>query len=149
MNLSHLSELEQRLGVVTEARKWIGTRYHHQGAVLGAGIDCGMLLVRVFCDTGLVPEFDPRPYSRDWYFHRDEDVYLGFVNDRSKEVDTPALGDIAIWKVGRAFAHGAIVVSWPTVIHAVAQEGMCLEQPIVGNRLAESPVRFFSYWGGK
>ena len=40
--------------VVAEARKWIGTPYHNCADVQGAGVDCGMLLVRVFVDSGLV-----------------------------------------------------------------------------------------------
>jgi hypothetical protein len=27
----------------------------------GVGVDCGMLIVRVFVDTGLCAPFDPRP----------------------------------------------------------------------------------------
>ena len=43
----------------------------------GVGVDCAMMLVRVFCDLGLVEPFDPRPYTRDWMLHRDDERYLG------------------------------------------------------------------------
>ena len=49
-----------RLEVVTAARAWIGAPYHHAADVKGAGVDCAMILVRVFCDLGLVEPFDPR-----------------------------------------------------------------------------------------
>ena len=45
-----------------------------------------MLLVRVYCDLGLVAPFDPRPYTRDWMLHRDEERYLGFLLARAREV---------------------------------------------------------------
>ena len=68
----------QRAAVVAEARSWIGTPYHHAADVKGHGVDCALLLVRVYCDLGLVEPFDPRPYTRDWFLHRSEERYLGF-----------------------------------------------------------------------
>ena len=75
-----------RAAVVAEARSWIGTPYHLGADVKGAGVDCAMILVRVFCDLGLVAPFDPRPYSNDWHLHRGEEVYLGLLLARSREV---------------------------------------------------------------
>ncbi len=81
-------EAAQRAAIVREARSWIGTPYHNCADVKGrnGGVDCGMLLVRVFVDTGLVAPFDPRPYPPDWHLHRSEEKYLGFVFDRTREV---------------------------------------------------------------
>ena len=70
-----------RAAVVAEARSWIGTPYHHAADVKGHGVDCAMLLVRVYCDLGLIEPFDPRPYTRDWFLHRSEERYLGFLFD--------------------------------------------------------------------
>ena len=61
-----------RQQIVAEARSWIGTRYHACADAKGTGVDCGMLLVRVFVDCGLVAPFDPRPYPIDWHLHRSE-----------------------------------------------------------------------------
>ena len=68
---------------------WIGTPYHHAADVKGHGVDCAMLLVRVYCDLGFVEPFDPRPYTRDWILHRNEEQYLGFLLARAKEVRSP------------------------------------------------------------
>ena len=38
--------------IVAEARSWIGTPYHNCADIKGVGVDCGMLLVRVFVDLG-------------------------------------------------------------------------------------------------
>ena len=35
------------LDVVRMARTWLGTPYHHQGRVKGAGVDCGGLVIGV------------------------------------------------------------------------------------------------------
>ena len=53
-----MTEAEQRAAVAAEARKWILTPYHHGADIRGAGVDCGMLIVRVFVDLGLTPPFD-------------------------------------------------------------------------------------------
>ena len=67
-------------------------------------------------------------------------------------------GDIALWRFGRCFSHGAIVVDWPVVIHAYLGRPCVLEDAAkavwlshvgesgeAGNR--PRPRRFFSYWG--
>ena len=55
------SEGAERVAVVAAARSWLGTPYHHAADVKGrkGGVDCAMLLVRVYCDLGLVEPFDP------------------------------------------------------------------------------------------
>jgi cell wall-associated NlpC family hydrolase len=144
-------ERRQRGMVVKEARSWIGTRYHNQGDIKGIGVDCGMLLVRVFVDTGLCEPFDPRPYADDWYLHRAEERYLGFIFDRTKEVAAPLPGDVMVFRYGRCYAHGGIVTSSEplTIVHAFQPSGRVLEEDVPGNLLLSAPQRkprFFSYW---
>jgi NlpC/P60 family putative phage cell wall peptidase len=147
-----LPTADQRAAVVAEARSWLGTPYHHAADVKGAGVDCAMLLVRVFCDLGLVPPFDPRPYTRDWFLHRSEERYLGALLARAREVRAPGLGDIVLFRMGRCFAHGGIVIKAEplTIIHAFAPARCVLEDEI--RRSAELTARlkaakFVSYWG--
>jgi cell wall-associated NlpC family hydrolase len=143
--------MDQRSLVVAEARKWIGTPYHCQGDVRGAGVDCGMLIVRVFVDSGLCEPFDPRPYSDDWFLHRSEERYLGFVFDRCKEVQAARPGDVIVFRYGRCYSHGGIVTCPDplTLVHAY-QPAMCvLEEPVAGNGALAAPSRrprVFSYW---
>ena len=42
-------------------------------------------------DLGLVEPFDPRPYTRDWMLHRDDERYLGFLLARARLVEAPGL----------------------------------------------------------
>lgn len=118
--------------IVQAAQAWIGTRYHHasdirkNGADRG-GVDCAMILVRVFCDLGLVPLFDPRPYPPDWHLHRDGERFLGWVREFAEHVDRPAPGDVVMFRFGRAFAHGGIVCAvdgaFVRMIHANQDAG--------------------------
>src|SRR5580704_9168227 len=114
------SETAQRAAVVAEARSWIGTPYHNCADIKGAGVDCGMLIVRVFVDTGLCPAFDPRPYPADWHLHRSEERYLGWVTARAGEVSVPSTGDVMVFRWGRCYSHGGIVVGARplTIVHA-------------------------------
>src|SRR5208337_1039385 len=147
-----ISESAARAAVVAAARAWIGTPYHHAADVKGHGVDCAMLLVRVYCDLGLVEPFDPRPYTRDWMVHRDEERYLGFLLARAKIVEAPGAGDVILFRVGRCYAHGGIVTKTEplTIVHAFAS-ARCVLEDVVG-RSAELSARlrtakFASYWG--
>ncbi len=141
----------QRARVVAEARRWIGTPYHAGADVAGAGVDCGMLIVRAFVDAGLVPAFDPRPYPPDWHLHRSEERYLGFVCDRCGEIDPAdaAPGDLLVFRYGRCHAHGAVVTrSHPlTVLHAFSPARAVVEEQVARNpALGGRAPRAFSLW---
>ena len=144
-------EGRQRAAVIAEARSWLGTPYHNCADIKGVGVDCGMLLVRVFVDTGLAPPFDPRPYPADWHLHRSEEKYLGFVFDRGSEVATPQPGDVMVMRIGRCYSHGGIVtVTAPlTIIHAYFQAQRVIEEDITRSSRLSDPARkprFFSFW---
>jgi len=146
-----MTEQEQRAAVVAEARSWCGTPYHNCADVKGAGVDCAMLIVRVFVDLKLVPPFDPRPYPPDWHLHRSEERYLGFVFERARRVDRPQPGDVMVLRYGRAFAHGGIVTRQDplTVVHAFQPYRVVLEEPVLTNpeiaRRVPAAV-FATYW---
>jgi len=143
-----------RAPIVAEARSWIGTPYHHAADVKGVGCDCGMLLVRVFVDLGLVAPFDPRPYAHDWHLHRGEEVYLAWLLDRGRFVAAPEPGDVMLFRYGRCFSHGGIVTSADplTIVHAYHPAGVVLEEdvtrnPELGGRMDR--VRFIRRIGGR
>ena len=149
--IRHSPAPAQRAAVVAAARSWIGTPYHHAADVKGVGVDCAMILVRVFCDLGLVEPFDPRPYTRDWMLHRDDERYLGFLLARAREVAEPSAGDVILFRFGRCFAHGGIVIARTplTIVHAFAPARVVLEEEVARNaELAErlGRAKFASYW---
>jgi hypothetical protein len=145
------TERIQRAAVVREARSWIRTPYHPQGDIKGIGVDCGMLLVRVFVDSGLCDPFDPRPYADDWYLHRSEERYLGFVFDRAKEVTDPLPGDAMVFRYGRCYAHGGIVTRGAplAIVHAYQPALVVLEEEVAHDPVLSAPARHakvFSLW---
>lgn len=144
-------EIAERAAVVAAARSWIGTPYHHAADVKGAGCDCAMLLVRIYCDLGLVEPFDPRPYPRDWMLHRDEERYLSFLLARARQIVEPSEGDVIVFRYGRCFSHGGIVTrARPlTIVHAFAPARAVIEDDVERNaelsdRLAM--VKFATLW---
>ena len=143
----------ERARVVAEARRWVGTPYHPAADVRGAGVDCGMLVVRVFVDTGLVPPFDPRPYPPDWHLHRGEERYLGFVRARAGAVPLAdaAPGDVIVFRYGRSYAHGGILTSTDplTLVHAFSPARAVVEEALGRNAalgVAGRAPRVFSPW---
>ena len=112
--------------VVAEARSWLRTPYHHQGRIKGVGVDCAMLLCEVYHAVGLIPYIDPRPYPPDWHLHRGQERYLQWVSEYADAVESAEPGDVALYQFGRTKSHGAIVISWPTVVHSYRGEGCVL-----------------------
>jgi hypothetical protein len=142
--------VDQRARIVAEARKWIGTPYHSCADVPGIGVDCGMLLVRVFVDLGLCRPFDPRPYPDDWHLHRSEERYLGFIFEHCTEVRSPMLGDVMVFRYGRTYSHGAIVTQiMPlAIVHAFQPAGVVFEETVENNMVLCHPCRkprYFSH----
>ncbi len=140
-------EPEQRAAVVAEARRWLGTPYHHRARLRGAGVDCAMLPAAVYRAVGLIPDFPIAHYPPDWHLHRDTERYLDIVTSHAREIPAPSgPGDFVLYRWGRAYAHGAIITGWPRIIHAMTDIGV-VEDDGAGGRLADRSRRFFTLWG--
>ncbi|MFZ6871165.1 NlpC/P60 family protein [Undibacterium sp. Di27W] len=135
---------EQRAAIVTEALTWSNTPYHHQASIKGAGVDCIMLIVEVYKACGLLPsELDPRPYTMDWHLHRNDEVYLGGVEQFSEQTDTPRPGDVVLFQFGRCVSHGALVIEWPLVIHAYQENRFVVQTDVSKSDALMSRLRGF------
>lgn len=138
----------QRDAVVAEALTWLRTPYHHLGDIKGVGVDCAMLLVRIYGSVGVIPnDLDPRPYPSDWHLHRSDEVYLGWVTQYGTEVQTPAPGDVAVYRFGRCYSHGSIVVAENTVVHSYLKRGVELAS-MLHDPLADRAVTYYTLWPG-
>ena len=136
----------QRAAAVAEALSWQGTPYHHAARLKGVGVDCAMLPAAVYRTAGLIPDFTVAHYPPDWHLHRDVERYLDIVTRYAAEVPAPTgPGDFVLYRWGRCFAHGAIVIAWPEIVHAVIQVGVIRDRGDAG-RLADRPRRFFTLW---
>ncbi|SEJ56168.1 hypothetical protein [Frateuria terrea] len=137
--------LPQGERIVAEARRWLDTPYRHQADVLGVGVDCAMLPVRVLTALGLIPaEVEPRPYAPDWHLHRSEEKYLGWVKRFADPVEAPQIGDLVLFRVGRCFSHGGIVEAIEPelyMIHASREAGKVERAEV--RRWADRPHGFW------
>jgi cell wall-associated NlpC family hydrolase len=145
----------ERQAVVAEARSWLRTPYHHMGRVKGGGVDCATLLAEVYARAGVAPALEIPFYPPDWHLHRNAERYLEFILGHAQEIaGLPAPGDVALWRFGKCFSHGGIVVDWPLIIHAYSGKG-CVHKAAWLSRLSEGrrdragahdarPVRFFT-----
>lgn len=137
---------EKRARVVKTAMQWMGTPYHHHGRVHGAGVDCANLLVAVFHEAGVVPNLDLGHYPHDWHLHRSEELFLAWVKRvGAVPVSSPTTGDVAVFRFGRTFSHGAVMLDEHTAIHSYIDRGVILsrldEEPLAGR-----DVQFWSLW---
>jgi cell wall-associated NlpC family hydrolase len=144
-----VTEDEGRAAVVAEALSWLRTPYHPGARVKGVGVDCAQLVIGVYAGAGVIRAFEPETYPHDWHVHRDVERYLQGVMRFGGEItrDQVRPGDLALYKFGRVFSHGAIVVQWPQIIHAVLGDGLVtLGDADRDVDLLDRPVRWFSYW---
>jgi NlpC/P60 family putative phage cell wall peptidase len=141
-----LNTAEQRAAVVAEANSWIFTPYHHNARLKGVGVDCVWLLLEVYKTIGVVPhDFSPGNYSREWYFHRDEEIYLGGVQKYAHRIEAEHVepGDVAVYKIGRCVSHGAIIVDEHLLIHANRK---ARQVELSMRHTSELDEHFHSYW---
>lgn len=136
---------EQRAEIVRAAKEWIGTPYHHHGKVKGAGADCAMFPLAVYQGCGLLPcDYHPPQYSVQWHLHRSDELYLNELKRFCAEVaGPPQPGDLAVFRFGRTFSHGAIVLKWPQIIHSYIPHGVLLGDGLRDGELAGRAIRFF------
>ena len=147
-----MSEEVDRARIEQIARSWIGTPYHVHAEVRGHGVDCGRLLARVYEESGF-GKVERRHVSHQFYMHSSEEVFLENVLQYVREIDEEAVkpGDVVLYKIGRCYSHGAIVVSpgWPlAIVHAHSRAGVVMRSHGLENELGrpQARPRFFSRW---
>ena len=139
-----------RQAIVDEAKTWIGTKYHHQAAVKGHGVDCAQILIEVYHAVGLADKPDVGYYPSDWMLHRSEEIYLGWVEKYCRQISQEDVndGDIVLFKFGRCFSHSGIIAGFPRIIHAQRQDDCCYAE-IGQGALEGKQLRFYSFFGEK
>lgn len=154
-------EAEQRASAVRECLSWIGTPFQDCGFVKGpqGAVDCAMMLVGTYGAAGMIGDFDPRPYPPRWFQHSSEERFLGCLEQLgARETDRAATmpGDVLVWRFGRTFAHGSVLVNSREVCHAYAASGGVmvtgLDEPLLSTITFRGqdiprPVRVFTLWG--
>ncbi|CAN5481539.1 NlpC/P60 family protein [soil metagenome] len=114
--------------IVALARAWIGTPYHPQAALRGAGCDCIGLIRGVLADLG-GPALDVPPYTADWSGDADREPLLAAARLHLREIPigNAMPGDIVVfrWRAERAASHAAIIANETRIIHAIDRAPVC------------------------
>lgn len=109
--------------VITLARSWIGTPYHHQASVRGVGTDCLGLVRGIWRDLYGRDAERPPPYSRDWAEASGRETMLEAAARHLIAIPAEAAtaGDVIVFRLraGTVAKHAAILSSGTTMIHAI------------------------------
>lgn len=132
--------------VVTLARAWIGTPYHHQASVKGVACDCLGLIRGIWREShGAEPE-TPLPYTADWGEGGGQEVLMAAALRHLLPVDRKvglAPGDVLLFRMraGAVAKHLGILSQAgdaPRFIHAYNAHGV-IDSPLTApwqNRIA-------------
>ena len=140
-------EQAERCKVLAAAHSWIRTPFHDNARVKGIGTDCAQLLAAVYEEAGIMLHIETEHYSPQFFLHHDEERFLSYVLSRAIEIKErdakPA--DFLVYRIGRVFAHGAIVIDpgWPHILHAYKAEGFVTTGLGDIGELGPRPRRFF------
>ncbi len=155
MQKTIMTQQEQRHAVVTEALSWQRTPHHNGVRLKGVGVDCGQFPLAVYEAVGLISPTKPERYSPQFHLHRDKEWYLNLCMQLGKELPKstiPQMGDFVLYKVGRVFSHGAIVIEWPRIIHSYVNVGVSLDLGDQGWMAKNKDgttreTKYFTLWG--
>lgn len=135
--------------VIEIAREWVGTPFHDQQGLKGVGVDCAHLLAEVAIEAGIVESFTIEIYSHQFMLHSNDEKFIGYVERFAHEIEEADVqpADIVLYRVGRSFAHGAIIVEWPhKIIHAFKTFRCVAETEGFAADLMGRKTKFYSLW---
>jgi cell wall-associated NlpC family hydrolase len=89
---------------------------------MGVGVDCAQFLIGVFAGAGTVAAFDTGEYPEDWMMNSEVELFLPWIDKYMVQSDARLPGDIVLWQFGHTFSHAAVIVDYPSVIHAYRRE---------------------------
>jgi cell wall-associated NlpC family hydrolase len=98
----------------------------------------------VYSAAGIVGPIEVPHYPHDWFLHQGAERYMEGLMQYARPIEGPPQpADVALFRFGRCYAHGAIVVEWPRLIHAYWSSGVVWGSADLAP-LRGHPVRFFS-----
>jgi cell wall-associated NlpC family hydrolase len=127
--------------VITEAREWIDTPFHHQGRLKGIGVDCVGLIIGVAKNIGIYPkDFNVTGYPRS----PDGTSLMALANVHMTPISRMEMsfGDVVVVRFGKEPQHFGIIGDYRhggfSIIHAAGMTGRVIE-----TRLMFSPSMEF------
>ena len=106
-----------------------------------------MLILEVYEKVGLTEHIQPDHYSQDFMCHRSEEWFVELAQMYSHEIFEPPYlpGDAIIFKHGRLFSHGGIIIDWPLIIHASVPDRCVLRCDLTNSPLMARKYRVFRH----
>lgn len=148
-----MTEQEQRDAVIAEAMTWLRTPFRHQARMKGrsGGVDCAGLLLATYESTGCTPHIQPEEYVMQCMLHDRRERFVEVLERYGKEIPEQQAkrADAVVWRVGRSYSHGAILLEdWPgLVIHALTGFGVMKAHGTQDGFLSgRKERRFFTLW---
>ena len=163
------TELSQRAAVINEAKTWLGTNFHHRGRIRivrnsdgtildRGGVDCAQSVYLIYREA--IPDKIPKitaadeAYAFQWNLSRETagvEGYLTTVLKYATEIERNATkpGDLVLFRIAHAWAHGAIIMppAFPSIAHASSDDGGFVISLATQGRLSRTKMRFFTLWG--
>jgi NlpC/P60 family putative phage cell wall peptidase len=122
----------RRSVLLSEARSWLGTPWHHQAAVKGAGCDC-IGFVRGVAEP-FIGKVDHRmDYAATWPLYRAEQLLYAEFKARAKEIrpERAKPGDVLLFGVGKGPAHHCgYLAENDRLLHCYREAGQVVEQDL-------------------
>jgi NlpC/P60 family putative phage cell wall peptidase len=115
--------------IVHLARTWLGTPYHHQASVKGAGTDCIGLIRGIYRELyGREAQALPA-YTRDWAEASGQETLLAAARRHLVEIAPSEAQPGAVllfrWRGATIAKHAAILATPDTMIHAIESAPVC------------------------
>lgn len=117
-----------REDIVNAASACMGTPFHHQGRLVGVGIDCAGVLVHIFNTLGL-PYIDEKGYPRRPYKGLIKSILDSQPSLQAIDKKTIARGDVLLMRFLHEPQHVAIYTG-KTIIHSYSGVGRVVEHSL-------------------
>ncbi len=135
--------------IVSVARSWLGTPYHHQASVKGIGTDCLGLVRGVYREVYGEEAEIPPAYSPDWAEASGMETMLKAARRHLEKQSLASLspGDVIIFRLRPSMVakHAAIVSDPQKMIHAI--EGAPVSEVVLSNWWLRHIAGVFSFPG--
>lgn len=147
-----MTESEGRSAIVAEAKTWIGTPFFHAARIKGrrGGVDCGQIIAACYENVGLTKPITTGSYAYQHHMHSSREDYVTQLLAYTVEIDEKSakVADIVLYKCGRTFSHGGILIEdWPgLLIHSRTGVGVEYAHGMKNGFLKGREKRFFSFW---
>lgn len=108
-----------------------------------------MLLAEVYERAGVVERVDPGAYPQQFGMHREEEQFAGWLARYADPVDDPAPGRAVLFKFGRCFSHGGIMINDTELVHAVLKVGSVIVGALSDPDVSRRARQFFEVRHGR